>query len=95
LIVKLAILGGMRPGEIFALQWKHLSDDAADVRQRVYRGDVDTPKTKTSCRKVALPDGVKADIAEWRNMSPSLEPDAWVFPSRSWMQSVWGGSIFK
>ena len=79
LIVKLAILGGMRPGEIFGLQWKHLTDEVADVRQRVYRGDVDTPKTKNSQRRVALADGVKADIVEWRRISPSTEPDAWVF----------------
>ena len=98
LIVKLATLGGMPPGEIFALQWKHLSDDAADVRQRVYRGDVDTPKTRNSRRKVALPEGVKADIAEWRSISPSVDPDAWVFPSETMKtpltrDNVWRRSI--
>jgi len=39
----------------------------------------DVPKTRHSVRKVALPDGLSADIAEWRSMSPSVEPDAWVF----------------
>ena len=98
LIVKLAILGGMRPGEIFALQWKHLTDEAADVRQRVYRGDVDTPKTRNSRRKVALPEGVKADIAEWGSISPSVDPDAWVFHSETMKtpltrDNVWRRSI--
>jgi len=98
LIVNLTTLGGMRPGEIFGLQWKPITDDAADVRQRVYRGDVDTPKTKNSQRRVALADGVKADIAEWRSISPSTEPDAWVFPSETMTtplsrDNIWRRSI--
>src|SRR5262249_54568996 len=90
--------GGMRPGEIFGLQWKHLTDEAADARQRVYRGDVDTPKTKNSRRKVALPNGVKADIAEWQRISPSTQSDAWVFPSETMKtlltrDNIWRRSI--
>jgi integrase len=38
LVVKLAILAGLRPGEIFGLKWGHLSETHADIRQRVYRG---------------------------------------------------------
>jgi integrase len=45
LIAKLAILAGMRPGEIFALTWGRLTATYADIRQRVYRGMIDTPKT--------------------------------------------------
>ena len=37
LIAKLAILAGMRPGEIFALTWGRLTATYADIRQRVYR----------------------------------------------------------
>jgi len=78
--------------------WKKLTDGAADVRKRVYRGDVDTPKTRNSRRKVALPEGVKADIAEWRSISPSVDPDAWVFPSETMKtpltrDNVWRRSI--
>src|SRR5207237_6267920 len=83
------------PGEIFGLQWKHLSDDAADVRQRVYRGDVDTPKTNNSRRKVALPDGVKSDIAEWRSICPSIEPDAWVFASETMQTPLTRDNIWR
>ena len=98
LIVKLAVLGGMRPGEILALQWRYLSSAAADVRQRLYRGDLDVPKTRNSRRKVALPDGVAADIREWRGVSPSVELDAWVFPSETLKtpltrDNVWRRSI--
>jgi integrase len=50
---KLAAFGGMRPGEILALKWKHLSDESAKIEQRVYRGQIDTPKIRTSKRAIA------------------------------------------
>jgi integrase len=50
LIVKLALLAGMRPGEIFALTWGRLTATHADIRQRVFRRKIDTPKTDNSCR---------------------------------------------
>src|SRR5215813_7547629 len=40
LIFKLATFGGMRPGEIFALKWKHFSGESANIQQRVYRGKI-------------------------------------------------------
>ena len=70
LIVKLAMLAGMRPGEILALRWKWLTDHSANVQHRIYRGELDVPKTKKSNRKVALPDGVSADIKAWMAASP-------------------------
>ena len=45
LIAKLAIMAGIRPGEIFALTWGRLTTTYVDIRQRVYRGTIDTPKT--------------------------------------------------
>ena len=80
-IVKLATLCGMRPGEIFGLKWEHAHENHVEVQRRVYRGDVDSPKTKRSVRKVGLPPGVAADLAAWREVSVNTSPDAWVFPS--------------
>jgi hypothetical protein len=45
-IMKLAILAGMRPGEIFALRVGSLDWDGADIKEGVYRGVIDTPKTQ-------------------------------------------------
>ena len=81
LIVKLALLAGMRPGEIFALKWGRLVAQYADIRQRVYRGDIDSPKTVTSIRKAALSEGLLKEIEEWRSLSVSTADEAWVFPS--------------
>ena len=79
LIVKLAIVAGMRPGEIFGLRRGRLSDTSADIQERVYRGGLDTPKTKP--RVVALSSGVRQDLADWLAGSPDTGPDGWLFPS--------------
>ncbi len=81
LIAKLAVIAGMRPGEIFALTWGRLTASYVDIRQRVYRGTIDTPKTNQSVRKAALPDGLLREIELWREFSVESRDDAWVFPS--------------
>ena len=93
-----AVLGGMRPGEILALRWKYLNEGEANVWQRLYRNDIDVPKTRNSVRTVALPDGVTPDVDEWRAASTSVDPDAWVFPSETLKtplnrDNVWRRSI--
>ena len=43
----LAMFVGMRPGEILALQRRHVAEDCGElvIEQRLYRGDIDDPKT--------------------------------------------------
>jgi integrase len=81
LIARLALIAGMRPGEIFGLKWARMETDYADIRQRVYRGDVDSPKSVRSVRFAALSDGLLASIDEWRAVSRDTSANAWVFPS--------------
>ena len=38
LVVKLAVIAGMRPGEIFALRWGKVAPCSAEIVQRVYKG---------------------------------------------------------
>jgi integrase len=78
LIARLALPAGMRPGESFGLKWQRMD---ADIRQRVYRGDVDSPKSAKSVRHAALSDGLLVSIDEWRTLSIDTGADAWVFPS--------------
>jgi len=81
LIARLAIMAGMRPGEIFALTWKRLDGQYADIQQRVYRGDIDSPKSNLSVRWAALSDSVLSTVAAWRSIAIDCRPEAWVFPS--------------
>lgn len=81
LIAKLAILAGMRPGEIFGLTWGHIGETFADVMQRVYRNKVDTPKTNQSVRQAALADGLLIGLCAWKKLCRDVSPDAFVFSS--------------
>jgi integrase len=81
LISELAIIGGMRPGEIFGLTWSRVAETYAEVRQRVYRGLVDTPKTHLSERDAALADGLVKNLEQWREFCCSPNSSAFVFPS--------------
>ena len=97
LIAKLAVIAGMRPGEIFALTWGRLTASYVDIRQRVYRGTIDTPKTNQSVRKAALPEGLLREIELWREFSVESRDEAWVFPSERMTplakENVWRRSI--
>ena len=55
-MVRLATIEGMRPGEITALKVGdlELSEFRINVRRRLYRGNIDDPKTGRSKREVAL-----------------------------------------
>lgn len=81
LIARLAIIAGMRPGEILALTWGSLTGASFEITQRLYRGQLDTPKSHRGTREAALSDGLVKAIEEWRAISPSTAADAWVFPS--------------
>jgi integrase len=95
LIVKLALLAGLRPGEIFGLKWGHLTETHADIRQRVYRGHIDSPKTSNSIRKAALSEGLLEEIRAWKSASRDTRSDAWVFPSETGKTPVGRDSAWR
>jgi integrase len=76
----LAVFAGLRPGEIFGLRRTRLSENTADIQERIYRGKVDTPKTQKSIRVVPLSPTVRADLENWLAVSP-VGAEAWLFPS--------------
>ncbi len=80
-VMKLATVAGMRPGEIFGLTWGRVSHSCVEIVQRVYRGDIDTPKTAQSVRKAALSAGLASELEAWRQFAIDSRPEAWVFPS--------------
>ena len=82
LIAKLAILAGMRPGEIFALTWGGMTATYADIRQRVYRRRDRHPENG-SIRpgRRRFPKGCWPRSRAWRMLAVDSRDDAWVFPS--------------
>ena len=95
LIMKLAILAGLRPGEIFGLKWVHLSETHADIVQRIYRGQIDSPKSNNSNRKAALAEGLLEDIKAWKEIAIDDSPDAWVFASEKQDKPVWKDNLWR
>jgi integrase len=77
----LAVIAGLRPGEIFGLVCGRLEAEYADIHQRVYRGVIDSPKTINSKRWAALSSGLTNWIRQWCEMLPDSSSNAWVFPS--------------
>ena len=83
-IAHLAIFVGLRPGEILAIQRKHVRDDSTRIiiEQRVYGGQIDDPKTDSSKRVVAVPPTTASLLRDWMKLVPQGE-DAWVFESEN------------
>jgi integrase len=94
-IARLAIFAGMRPGEILALKRRHLAPDCSSltIEQRLYRGDIDSPKTSASARTVAIPTRTAETLKEWMECVDE-SPEAWLFASENpetplWRENLW------
>src|SRR5260221_11501034 len=85
----------MRPGEIVGLQWADVGENTVQVKRRVYRHHVDTPKTTNSVRRAALPPSLVADLQEWRSLYPKATPTDWVFPSENGRTPISPGNVWR
>ena len=74
-IATLLALTGMRVGELLALRWQDIDFDTryVSVKQTVYEGHFDVPKTKRSKRKVPCDSSSRKDS--------SIPAEAWGSPS--------------
>ena len=81
LIVRLALLVGLRPGEIFALRCGRVREGYVEISERIYRRDLDVPKSRQSVRKAALPGQLYLELLSWIAALPDSSREAWVFPS--------------
>lgn len=67
----------------------------AGPRQRVYRGEVDSPKSSKSIRKAALSETLLSEVAQWRALCANTAPDAWVFPSETGETPIRPNSLWR
>ncbi len=77
-----AVLTGLRAGELWALKWSDIEWDSLQiyVRQSVWRGNFQTPKSKYSVRKVDIPELLSLELKRWKLSCPKNEQDL-VFPN--------------
>jgi integrase len=83
-MVGLAILAGLRRGELFALRWRSIDEQPGwlAVREAVYDDVFDTPKTEAGTRQIPLSAAVVSLLATWREHVGVTTPDALVFATR-------------
>lgn len=71
-LAMLALFGGLRRGEILGLEWRHVDFDTRTVVviQTVVRSgssiEVKTPKTKSSIRKISMPESAMYVLREYK-----------------------------
>ena len=83
-MVLIAVLTGLRIGEILGLCWENLDLERKELRveQSVYRGSVGSPKTKGSRRTLPLPEAAVLALKRLAQQSPDGNPNGLVFSSR-------------
>ena len=84
-LVLLAVLTGLRIGELLALRWKHvdLLHSTIRVRETVYEGRFGTPKTRSSRRDVPMSQPVREALIAQHARCALAGPDDLVFSSRA------------
>ncbi len=83
-IVLVAVLTGLRRGELFALRWGAVDLDKGvlEVRESVYNGHFSTPKTHSSVRRIPLSSPVVELLRSRKASAADTRPEALVFASR-------------
>jgi integrase len=95
LIFRLEVCEGVRPGEIVGLQVGDIANDVVHVQRRVYRGVVDTPKSKQSRREIPLTAITAALWVQYRDLLRNAAANAWVFPSENGSTPISYSNVYR
>jgi integrase len=84
-MVGLALMSGLRRGELFALRWRDFEEERQSliVREAVYDGTFSTPKTAAGVRQIPLSDAAVKLVVDWRARVKRTEPESLLFPTWS------------
>ena len=82
-IVSLAVLGGLRKGEIEGLRWNDVRPGKLIVDEAVYERVIGTPKTDASHREVKVGPLVESLLAAWKLAAPFTGEEDFVFALRT------------
>jgi integrase len=81
LIVRMFLVLGLRPGEMFALRWNDKKQNALRIDSSVTDGIEVETKTEGSDAFVWLPISIDTELEWWREASKDPNPEAFIFPS--------------
>jgi integrase len=84
-LLLLAITGALRPSELFGLRWKSFDNrNTLSITETVYRRQIRPfGKTQRSLGDIHLPDGLAAELLQWKRECPDASPDAFIFASEA------------
>ena len=86
LVFRMAVFNGMRPGEILAIRLGNINGNSVHIDQRVYKGNMDTPKGrkgKRTARTVGLSPSTVSELTVWKSCLQDQSPSALLFPSEA------------
>ena len=83
-LLMLDITGALRPSELFGLRWRSFDNrNTLSITETVYRRQIRPfGKTKKSLGDIHLPDGLAAELLQWKRECPDASPDAFIFPNQ-------------
>jgi integrase len=74
LVVMFAGLMALRPGEVFGLDWSNYNGGNIAIVRRVYRGELDSPKTPGSVAVLPVPMVLRAELDKYKaSLSPAKQ----------------------
>lgn len=89
LIMRVSLVLGLRPCELFALRWNDIEGHALRLDESTLDGEIySTLKTKQSKAYVALPLSVREGLSEWRELQRPHDPNDFLFPNAN-------GEVFR
>jgi integrase len=87
LVFRMAVFDGMRPGEIFAIQFGKIRENSVFIDQRLYgSSNIDTPKGrkgKNTTRTVGLAPGTIEDLNIWKTFIGEHQGAMYLFSSET------------
>lgn len=95
LVFRLAVCEGLRPGEIVGLQPQDIHLDGLHISRRIYRGKVDTPKSKRGLRLMPPTPITKALLDQYLPLLPPTEPTGWLFASEAGTTPISYSNIYR
>jgi integrase len=81
LIVRMFLVLGLRPGEMFALRWNDKQGDSLRIDSSITDGREVETKTEGSDSFVWLPASIDAALEFWRGTATNATTDNFIFPS--------------
>lgn len=85
LFIRFLAQTGVRIGEGIALRWGDIDFGArrVKVRRRIYKGQVDIPKSRYGVRDIPISTTLAQELWRWRAASANTADEAPLFPSRT------------